>query len=332
VKDALKQEASITSFLKMRIHQLRSLVAIADTGSVRGAARMLNASPAAITQSLQQMEKDLKIQLVARAASGVTLTADGRTLLEHARLIVGQLARAHQAIDAMRGETGGRLSIAVTAWVAMTFLPETVVRFRQRMANVQLEFFEGLLAIANPRLRDGSLDIYIGRQAPGNTTSMFTHKPLFSSTRAIVARRGHPRAESRALAELLDLDWLVALDPETEGLAPYKMFAQHQLPVPRSIHYLHSLTVAVALLQRTDMVSVFPWPLVELCASRDSLCAIPVREQLDESTVGIITRAGEPLSAAGSCFIDCLVESIRDETGPGARDRDRVMTSVEIQI
>jgi DNA-binding transcriptional LysR family regulator len=316
----------------MKIHQLRALVAIADAGSVRGAARMLNASPAAITQSLQQIESDLRLQLVARSPSGVTLTPDGRALLEHARLIVGQIARAHQAVDALRGETRGRLSIAVTAWVAMTFLPEAVLRFQQQMPDIQLEFFEGLLAIANPRLRDGSLDIYIGRQVPGDIASEFACKPLFSSTRAVVARQGHPRAESRALADLLDLDWLVALDPETEGLASYRMFAQNGLPVPRRIHFLHSLTVAVALLQRTDMVSIFPWPLVELCAPRESLCAIPVREQLDDSMVGVLTRPRQPLSAAADCFVNCLIETIRDPVLTGTPEMRRVMNSVDVLI
>ncbi|MEM5436928.1 LysR family transcriptional regulator [Paraburkholderia diazotrophica] len=316
----------------MRIHQLRALVAIADAGSVRGAARLLNSSPAAITQSLQQLEGDLDLQLVARTPSGVTLTQSGQTLLEHARLIVSQIARAEQALDAMRGETRRRLSIAVSAWVAMTFLPEAVVRFRQRMPDVQLEFFEGLLAIANPRLRDGRLDMYIGRKTPGGTSSEFTYRPLFSTTCAVVARRNHPRAESRTLEALLDLDWLVALDPETEGSAPYKMFAQHNLPVPRSIHFLHSLSVAVALLQRTDMVSIFPWPLIELCASRDALCAIPVREQLDDSMIDIITRTGQPSDATSRCFIDCLVESIRDEAWTSTPDIRRVMHSVELLI
>ncbi|MEI6000697.1 LysR family transcriptional regulator [Paraburkholderia bengalensis] len=315
----------------MKIHQLRALVAVADTGSVRGAARMLNASPAAVTQSLQQIEGDLRLQLVARTPLGVTLTPDGLTLLAHARLIVGQIARAHQAVDTLRGETRGRLSIAVTAWVAMAFLPDAVLRFRQRMPEVQLEFFEGLLAIANPRLRDGSLDIYIGRQTPGEA-SAFACKPLFSSTRAVVARQGHPHAESRALEELLDLDWLVALDPETEGLAPYKMFAQHGLPTPRSIHFLHSLTVAVALLQKTDMVSIFPWPLVELCAPHESLCAIPVREQLDDSMVGVISRPGEPLSAAAECFVQCLTETIRRPASTYTPEMRRVMNSVDVLI
>jgi DNA-binding transcriptional LysR family regulator len=272
------------------------------------------------------------MQLVARTSSGLTLTECGQTLLVHARLIVAQLSRAHQAVDAMRGDPHGRLSIAVTAWVTMTFLPETVARFRKRMPDIQLEIFEGLLAIANPRLRDGSLDLYVGRQTPGAASAEFTYRPLFSASRAVVARQAHPRADSRSLAELLDLDWLVALDPETEGQAPYKMFAQYGLPVPRSIHFLHSLTVAVSLLKRMDMVSIFPWPLVEMCAVREGLCAIPVREQLDESAVGIITRAGQPADAVSCCFIDCLIDTIRDESWARTPEILRATHSVEILV
>jgi DNA-binding transcriptional LysR family regulator len=316
----------------MKIHQLRALVAIADAGSVRGAARLLNSSPAAVTQSLQYLEETVRMQLVARTSSGVTLTECGQTLLTHARLIVAQMARAHQAVDSMRGDPNGRLSIAVTAWVAMTFLPEAVARFRERMPDIQLNVFEGLIAIANPRLRDGSLDIFVGRQTPGMTNCEFNYRPLFSSSLAIVARQDHPRANSRSLADLLDLDWLVALDPETEGQAPYRMFLQHGLPAPRSIHFLHSLTVALPLIKRMDMVSIFPWPLIELCAAREGLCAIPVREQLDESMVGIITRAGQPSDAAAICFIDCLIDTIRDESWARTPDTLRATHSVEILV
>lgn len=316
----------------MKIHQLRALIAIADAGSVRGAARTLNSSPAAVTQNIQQLEEAAHVQLVVRTSSGVTLTECGQTLLLHARLVAAQMVRAHQAMDAMRGEPSGRLSIAVTAWVALTFLPETVARFRARMPAIQLELFAGLLAIATPRLRDGSLDIYVGRQSPSVSACDFNYQPLFATSRAVVARLGHPRAESRSLAELLDDDWLVALDPETEGHAPYQMFSRYGLPVPRSIHFLHSLTVAVALLKRTDMVSIFPWPLVELCAARDGLCAIPLREELEDSTVGIITRTGEPSDAASQCFIDCLLETIRDESWGRTTEIRRAMQSVEVLV
>ncbi|CAB3686389.1 hypothetical protein LMG27174_02931 [Paraburkholderia rhynchosiae] len=99
-----------------------------------------------------------------------------------------------------------------------------------------------------------------------------------------------------------------------------------------SIHFLHSLTVAIALLKRTDMISNFPWPLIELCAARDGLCAIPLREELEDSTVGIIRRTGEPSDTASRCFIDCLIETIRDESWARTLEIRRAMQSVEVLV
>ncbi len=58
----------------MKLHQLRTLIAIAEAGGVRGAARVLKASPAAITKSLRQLEDSVQMSLVVRTSSGVTLT------------------------------------------------------------------------------------------------------------------------------------------------------------------------------------------------------------------------------------------------------------------
>lgn len=86
------------------------------------------------------------------------------------------------------------------------------------------------------------------------------------------------------------------------------------------------------MLKRTDMVSIFPWPLVELCATQDGLCAIPVREQLDDSTVGIITRTGQPADAASRCFIGCLLDTIGDPSWTRTPDIIRATHSVEILV
>ena len=56
------------------------------------------------------------------------------------------------------------------------------------------------------------------------------------------------------------------------------VFTRYYVPVPRKIHLTHSLSIAIALLKKTDMVSVFPWPLVEVSAAKEGLCAIPLRE------------------------------------------------------
>lgn len=316
----------------MKLHQLSLLVAIADAGGIRGAARALNASPAAITKSLRQLEESVQMPLVLRTSSGVTLTASGQALLVHARLMTGQMARAQEAMDALRGATQGKLALAVTPWIAMTFLSDTVTRFCARMPDIRLEFFEGLLSIANPRLRDGSLDFFIGRPTPGTLGAEFHYRPLFSSSCAPVARKNHPRADCHSLAELCDLDWVLSWDPENDNPLGNNMFAVHNVPTPRKIHLTHSFSIAIALLQKTDMVSAFPWPLVEATAAKEGLCAIPLREQLEDAMVSVISRSGHPLSAAAECFIECLIETIREGMRSNSPQTRNVLRSVELLI
>ncbi|MDE2456129.1 MAG: LysR family transcriptional regulator, partial [Burkholderiales bacterium] len=147
----------------MKLHQLRALVAVANAGGIRGAARALGASPASITKSLHQLEEHVQAPLLLRTSGGVTLTEFGQALLVHARLMVAQMARAQEAVESMRGSAHGKVALAVTPWIALTFLPDALMRFQARMPEVRFELFEGLLPIANPRLRDGSLDFFIGR-------------------------------------------------------------------------------------------------------------------------------------------------------------------------
>ncbi|MDE1184542.1 LysR substrate-binding domain-containing protein [Paraburkholderia sp.] len=316
----------------MKLHQLNTLAAIADTGSIRAAARTMGVSPAAVTKAVRELEADLRAPLVVRSASGVAFTEFGRALVVHARLVLGQLRRAEAEIEAMRGAAAGKLSIGVTPWVALTFLPPAVQRFRQRMPDVQLEFFEGLLAVVQPRLRDGSLDFSIGRPAPASPQSEFHNVPLFSTHSAVVARRDHPKAGCRSLLELGDAEWVLNWDPASRDSIADNLFGKRGMPVPRTIHLAHSLAVVLGLLAQSDMLSIFPWPLVERISSKEDLWALPLRETVDETIVSITSRRGAPVSTAAACFLDCLREVI-DE---GARSQDaaqrRLFHSIELLL
>ncbi|MBB5424245.1 molybdate transport repressor ModE-like protein [Paraburkholderia sp. JPY158] len=320
----------------MKLHQLNTLAAIADTGSIRAAARSLGLSPAAVTKAMRELEADLHAPLIVRSASGVAFTEFGRALVVHARLVLGQLQRAQAEIDALRGAAAGKLSIGVTPWVALTFLPPAVRRFRERMPDVQLEFFEGLLAVVQPRLRDGSLDFSIGRpppaSPPASPQSEFQNAPLFSTHAAVVARRDHPKAGCRTLLDLQDEEWILNWDPASRESMSNNLFVKRGMRVPQTIVLAHSLSIVLGLLAHTDMVSIFPWPLVEAIRAKENLWALPLRETLDETIISITSRRGAPTSPAAACFLDCLRETI----DAGARSPDpeqrRLFHSIELML
>ncbi|WP_321842027.1 LysR substrate-binding domain-containing protein [Paraburkholderia bannensis] len=316
----------------MKFHQFRALVAMADTGSIRAAARALGISPAAATKAVRELEAEQQIPLVTRNANGIAFTEAGQALLVHARAIVHQLGRAQDELDARRGSGGGKLSIGVTPWLALSFLPDAVTRFRERMPGMQLEFYEGLLNIVMPRLRDGTLDFSLGKPGLASLHSEFSQTPIFATESAVVVRKGHPLEHAHSLVELQDSEWLLNWDPASKEMVTDDVFRRHGLPLPRTVHLAHSFIVAMGLIMNTDMVSIFPWPLVETRVARENLRALTLKEEVDRTVVSVVARRGVPLSAAAECFLDCLKEAIRAGEASQDPERRRLYHSLELLI
>ncbi|HKT96008.1 MAG TPA: LysR substrate-binding domain-containing protein [Paraburkholderia sp.] len=316
----------------MKFHQFRALVAMADTGSIRAAARALGISPAAATKAVRELEAEQQIALVTRNANGIAFTEAGQALLVHARAIVHQMSRAQDELDARRGHGGGKLSIGVTPWLALSFLPDAVTRFRERMPGMQLEFYEGLLNIVMPRLRDGTLDFSLGKPGLASLHAEFSQTPIFATESAVVVRKGHPLEHAQSLKELQDCEWLLNWDPASKEMITDDIFRRHGLPLPRTVHLAHSFVVAMGLIMNTDMASIFPWPLVETRFARDNLCALALQEEVDRTVVSVVARRGVPLSAASECFLACLKEAIHAGEASQDPERRRLYHSLELLI
>ncbi|WP_346831644.1 LysR family transcriptional regulator [Pseudomonas abietaniphila] len=86
----------------MKLHQLQALVATADCGSIRAAARRMQVSQTAVAKALRELESQLQLSLLVRNASGVMLTQYGRSLLLHARQMLGQLEQAELELAHLR--------------------------------------------------------------------------------------------------------------------------------------------------------------------------------------------------------------------------------------
>lgn len=72
----------------MNLQQLRYLVALADVGTMTGAAASLRVSQPALSRALRGLEAELGVALLARSGRHVELTDDGHRVLEVARRVV----------------------------------------------------------------------------------------------------------------------------------------------------------------------------------------------------------------------------------------------------
>ena len=65
----------------MKLNQLRDLVAIAERGSLRAAARHLQLAQPALTRSIRELEREIGTPLFERRAHGMLLTPMGEALV-----------------------------------------------------------------------------------------------------------------------------------------------------------------------------------------------------------------------------------------------------------
>lgn len=317
---------------RFKIHQLRALVTVASMGSIRAASRAMCLSPAAVTKAVRELEEDIGTALVLRENAGIRFTAAGRALLVHAQAVVAQLERAEVELVSLARAAPTVLRVGVAAWIAMSSLGGVVQLFQKRMPAVSLELFEGVLTVSIPRLRDGTLDLCVGRSAPPHLHGEFAHAPLFRTSSAVVARQGHPLASCRSLEELRDAEWMLNWTPADEDTTtcdlrdPFQRFLREYRP---KVHVAHSLVIATSLVRHTEMLALMPWPLIEMIAVREGLCTLPISDTFNETDYSLITRRGVPLGEAARCFMECFKTVTERDASSVSRSKRRVFDSLD---
>jgi DNA-binding transcriptional LysR family regulator len=119
--------------------QLQTFLVAARQKSFSAAARELGVSPAAVSQSVRQLEEQLHVVLFTRTTRTVSLTDAGRRLLEGAGPGLGQALTSLQEVSAQPGEAVGRLKLTVPEIAVPYVVTPVLGAFRARHPRVEVE-------------------------------------------------------------------------------------------------------------------------------------------------------------------------------------------------
>jgi DNA-binding transcriptional LysR family regulator len=119
--------------------QLQAFLAVARHRSFSGAARELGVSRSAVSQSVRQLEEQLRVVLLARTTRSVSLTDPGRRLVDGAGPSIGQVATALAEVAAEPGEAVGRLRLTVPRAAVPFVIDPVLPAFRARHPRVDVE-------------------------------------------------------------------------------------------------------------------------------------------------------------------------------------------------
>jgi DNA-binding transcriptional LysR family regulator len=294
----------------MTLQQLRDFAAVVNHGGVRAAARALRVSQAGLTKSVAKLEASMQAPLLVRTSRGIALTAFGERLLEHSAVILRECDRAEENLSQLRGEEAGEVNIGVSPAPSIHLLPAVLPEFRRRYPRARLHVTHGLSHSLLPALRSGQLDIAVTPVAETFDSAGLNAVSLFPTEPSIVGRRGHPRAASRSIKELVDCEWVVTGVADSLG-APgssiLDLFAEAGLGSPNIAVVCDSLFDTLSLIANTDLLAPLPQAVLSHSLMREGLQRISIREQQKIYTVCIVHRASPPLSPIASALMAMLV-------------------------
>jgi len=184
---------------------------VVEAGSITHGAERAHLALAAASTRIRHMEEALGAALLVRQRQGVTPTQAGRTLLQHARIMLRQAERLREDLGAYGGGLAGQIRVFSNTNALTEFLPEALSSFLSAHPHVSVDLEERLSDEIVGLIAEGVADL--GIVAGTVDASSLATYPFRKDRFVLVVAREHPLAKRSkvAFAQVLDHDF-VGLD------------------------------------------------------------------------------------------------------------------------
>ncbi|MGH7291782.1 MAG: LysR substrate-binding domain-containing protein, partial [Myxococcota bacterium] len=194
--------------MRFDLIDLRLFVDIHDAGSITGGAQRSHMTLASASERIRGLEDALGVALLRREPRGVTPTAAGRTLLQHARSVLQQIERLRGDLGEFADGLSGHIRLYCNTAALSEYLPPLLARFLAQYPRLSVDIEERASRVIADAVRDGLCDLGAVSDAAnlaGLETWAFRDDPL-----VLVVPRDDVLATRRPVrfAELLDREFV----------------------------------------------------------------------------------------------------------------------------
>jgi DNA-binding transcriptional LysR family regulator len=186
----------------------RAFCATADAGSFSAAARKIGLTQPTLSRQVAEFEAQLGVALFERVGKKLVLTATGRGLLEHARVMAAAAEAMVLSAAGQVQEVTGPVCISATDAFAAYVLPDIVPRIRREAPQITISII-ATDSISDLRRREADIAIRHLRPTEPELIARLVgemHADFYASS-AWVAQYGRPTtAKDLANADVLAFD------------------------------------------------------------------------------------------------------------------------------
>jgi DNA-binding transcriptional LysR family regulator len=305
---------------RLKLRDLRLLLAVAQWGSMAKAAANLNITQSGISKAIAELEHTFGVRLFDRMPQGIEPTLYGRALLKGGVAVFDELRLSINEIERLADPTAGELRLGCTEPMSWGIVPTVIERLVRLYPRLTFHVTQGDPATLRYReLSARKIELALGRVAgpiPGEDVDA---EILFNERAFVVAGMQSPWARRRKieLAELVNEPWTIPPPDSVAGSLLLEAFRACGLPPPRTCVVNFSIPLHISLLASGHFLTVFPDSLLRFSAERISLKILPIELPVHPGPVGIVTLKNRTLSPLAQLFI----EHAREVVKPLARQK-----------
>jgi len=163
------------------IRELKTLIAVAEHGSISAAAERVFLSVPAAAAQIAKLEDEFKTTLLNRARKPAQLTPQGHALVLRAKELVAHYSQLYEAVSSSEDLTGV-LNIGAIPTALTGVIPKALIAFRKAHPRAQIRLEHGLSPSLAERLRHRELDAAIVSEPQGPIPDLqwtaFTQEPI----------------------------------------------------------------------------------------------------------------------------------------------------------
>ncbi len=258
---------------------LVQFAAIIEHQSFSTAAKALGTTQPGLSRMVGEMERRLRVKLLAQRRRPVVPTSIGRELAERGAIVRAAIADASLIAGDARKGTRGLLRIGAPPFICDFALAKIIPSYRQARPNVSFDITASYSDELREMLTHNQLDLALGLTSINQGGPRLRYQPLIDIAHAIVCRQGHAilrsgktiRADQLATAE-----WISHAENSKLFEVMRDSLAMIGLQDVANVVKSESAGVITTLVQSSDCLTVLPIFSVLDALEEGALSIVPV--------------------------------------------------------
>jgi LysR family transcriptional regulator, carnitine catabolism transcriptional activator len=293
--------------MDLTVQHLRTVLAVADTGSFTGASTRLRLAQSSLSRAIADIERRVGVTLFERTTRRVQLTPEGQEFLDIARDIVRSFDRGMNHFSGFLDGTRGVVRIATLPSLAATLLPSVIATYRGDFPDVAVRIDDALLGQVLEQVDGGHVDFAV--TVADEEVSRLAAQPVATDEFFCVFPPAHRFATAGSLrwSDLHD-EPFIAFDP----LSSVRTHADTAFAAadasPRLVTEARNIAAVGGLVAAQLGVSAVPGlvlPLLEFAG----LGHCPLVEPEVRRTIAVVTDPSRPMAPAARSFLQVIAEA-----------------------